>query len=68
MDIDGDGYDIILEKELVLTCEDSEDDQCADKVTWMSDGEMDVELLHETGGGETAHKVIVIKKEVAKED
>ena len=67
--ISGDGYDVILEKEFVLSCEDAEEGQCAGEVTWVSeDGEIDIEELHMAGDGEAAHKVIVIKKEVVKED
>lgn len=67
--ITDDGFDVILKKEIVLTCEDGEEGQCADEVTWVSeDGEMDIEELHMAGDGEKAHKVIVIKKEVVKED
>lgn len=72
--VDGDSHEnaghAILHREIEITCSDEEEGtRCSDKMVWISDGEeMDIEALHETHGDGGEHNIIVIKKQVEKQD
>ena len=69
--ITDDGENIVIHRDIELSCSDDEGTNCSDKMVWVSEGEdMDLEELHEMhmqGEGE-GHKVIVIKRHVVTED
>jgi len=60
-----DGDNVIIHKEIELTCTDDEEGtSCSDKMVWTSDGdEIDIEELHKKHADGKGYKVIVIKKE-----
>lgn len=61
---------VIIHEEIEVSCSDEEEGtRCADKVAWVSEGEeIDIEELHEMHEGDGEHKVIVIRKQVKKQD
>jgi hypothetical protein len=63
------GDTVIFHSEIELSCTDSQQGTSCDQAIWVSeDGNIDLEELHRLGEGETAHKVIVIKKTILTED
>jgi len=65
-----DGDNVIIHKEIELTCTDDEEGtSCSDQMVWVSDGdEIDIEELHKKHADGKGYKVIVIKKESDTED
>ena len=65
-----DGDNVIIHKEIELTCTDDEEGtRCSDQMVWISDGdEIDIEELHKKHADGKGYKVIVIKKESDTED
>jgi len=65
-----DGDNVIIHKEIELTCTDDEEGtSCSDQMVWVSDGdEIDLEELHKKHADGQGYKVIVIKKESDTED
>jgi len=68
-DHDNTGH-IVLHKEVEVSCSDEEEGtRCEEELVWISDAEeIDIEELHEMHEDGGDHKVIVIKKQVDKQD
>ena len=63
------GNNVIFHEEIILSCDDKDDASCSETKVWVEeDGDVDIEELHQLGEENEGHKVIVIKKQVVRED